>query len=99
MLTREALAAGVISLAKARIIGEATAVLNDARAAAAETLIADRPAGRPRAGRNLIARAVVTVDPQGAAKRREKAPREQARVRFWREHAGTAARPRSGCPR
>ena len=38
--TREALDAGVISLAKARIIAEATAVLDDALAAAAEALIA-----------------------------------------------------------
>ena len=39
----------------------------------------------------LIARAVVQVDPDGAAKRREQAQREQARVRSWHEHAGTAA--------
>ncbi len=36
----------MISLAKARIIAEATAVLDDDRAAAAETLIAGQLAGR-----------------------------------------------------
>src|SRR5712691_1174661 len=46
VLTREALAAGVISLARARIIAEATAVLDDARAAAAETLIAGKTPGQ-----------------------------------------------------
>ena len=99
VLTREALEAGVISLAKARIIAEATAVLDDAHAAVAETLIADQLAGKtPGQVAALIARAVVTVDPEGAAKRREQAQREDARVRFWREHAGTAALAAFGLP-
>ena len=99
VLTREALEAGVISLAKARIIHEATAVLDDAHAAVAETLIADQLAGKtPGQVAKLIAGAVVTVDPEGAAKRREKAQREEARVRFWREHAGTAALAAFGLP-
>ena len=99
VLTREALAAGVISLAKARIIAEATAVLDDKRAAAAETLIADQLAGQtPGQIAALIARAVVTVDPEGARKRRERAQKEDARVRFWREHAGTAALAAFGLP-
>src|SRR5712691_9306438 len=99
VLTREALAAGVISLAKARIIAEATAVLDDARAAAAETLIAGQLAGKtPGQVAALIARAVVQVDPDGARKRREQAQREEARVRFWREHAGTAALAAFGLP-
>jgi hypothetical protein len=98
-LTAAALAAGVISLAKARIIHEVTAVLDDAHAAAAETLIASQLAGKtPGQIANLIARAVVKVDPEGARKRREKAQREDARVRFWREHAGTAALAAFGLP-
>src|SRR5712691_11220628 len=98
-LTREALAAGVISLAKAKIIAEATAVLDDGRAAAAETLVAGRLAGKtPGQVAALIARAVVQVDPGGARKRRERAQREDARVRFWREHAGTAALAAFGLP-
>ena len=98
-ITAAALEAGVISLAKARIIAEATAVLDDERAAAAETLIAGDLAGRtPGQVAALIARAVVTVDPEGARKRRERAQREDARVRFWREHAGTAALAAFGLP-
>ena len=99
VLTGEALAAGVISLAKARIIHEATAVLDDAHAAAAEALVAGQLAGKtPGQVAALIGRAVVTVDPDGAAKRREKAQKEEARVRFWREHAGTAALAAFGLP-
>src|SRR5712691_9065653 len=99
VLTREALAGGVISVAKARIIAEATAVLDEDRAAAAETLIAGQLAGKtPGQVAALIARAVITVDPEGARKRREKAQEEDARVRFWREHAGTAALAGFGLP-
>ena len=99
VLTREALEAGVISLAKARIIAEATAVLDDEHTAAAETLVADQLAGKtPGQIAALIARAVVKVDPEGARKRRERAQKEDARVRFWREHAGTAALAAFGLP-
>jgi hypothetical protein len=99
VLTREALEAGVISLTKARIIAEATSVLDDERAAAAETLIAADLAGKtPGQIAAMIARAVVKVDPDGARKRRERAEQEDARVRFWREHAGTAALAGFGLP-
>ena len=98
-LTGAALDAGVISLAKARIIAEATSVLDDAQAAAAEALIAGRWAGKtPGQIAKMIAWAVVKTDPDGARKRREKAQREDARVRFWREHAGTAALAAFGLP-
>ena len=99
VLTGEALTAGVISLAKARIIAEATAVLDDAHAAAAEARIAGQLAGKtPGQVAALIARAVVAVDPDGAEKRRERAQAGEARVRFWREHAGTAALAAFGLP-
>lgn len=99
VLTAAALDAGVISLSKARIIADATAVLDDARAAAAETLIADRLAGATHGQiAAMISRAVVKVDPEGARKRRERAEKEDARVRFWREHAGTAALAAFGLP-
>jgi hypothetical protein len=99
VLTGEALEAGVISLTKARIIAVATAVLDDKQAAAAETMIADQLAGKtPGQIAALIARAVVQVDPDGARKRRERAQREDARVQFWREHAGTAALAGFGLP-
>jgi hypothetical protein len=97
--TAAALDAGVISLSKARIIVDATAVLTDQDAAAAEALIAGRLAGKTHGQiAQLIARAVVTVDPDGARKRREQAQRDDARVAFWREHAGTAALAGFGLP-
>ena len=99
VLTAAALDAGIISLSKARIIVEATGVLDDAHAAAAETLIADRLAGATHGQiAAMIAKAVVKVDPEGARKRRERAEKEDARVRFWREHAGTAALAAFGLP-
>ncbi len=46
----------------------------------------------------LAQRAVITVDPAGAEKRRERAEREHARIRFWREAAGTCALQGTGLP-
>ena len=46
----------------------------------------------------LVQRAVVTVDPDGARKRRELEEKENARVRFWRETAGTCALMGAGLP-
>jgi hypothetical protein len=46
----------------------------------------------------LVQRAVVTVDPDGAEKRREREEKEHARVRFWREAAGTCALMGAGLP-
>jgi len=97
--TAAALDAGIIDITKARIIAEATSVLDDAQAAKAEAMIAGR-LGEMTPGQlgKAIARAVVTVDPDGARKRREEAQREKARVTFWREHAGTAALAAFGLP-
>ena len=76
--------------AKAKAIAEETSVLDDAQIAAAEELIlAVGLAGKaPGQIGRLAARAVVTVDPDGA-RRREQAEKEDARIRFWREHAGS----------
>jgi hypothetical protein len=41
---------------------------------------------------------VVRVDPEGAAKRREQAERDDARVRIWREHTGASAMAAYGLP-
>jgi hypothetical protein len=41
---------------------------------------------------------VVSVDPDGAAKRRDQEEKENARVRFWRETAGTCALLGAGLP-
>jgi Domain of unknown function (DUF222) len=99
VLTAAALDAGVISVGKARIIAEETSVLADADAGAAEALIAGQLAGKTHGQiAQLIARAVVKVDPEGARKRRERAQQEDARVAFWREQAGTAAVAGFGLP-
>jgi hypothetical protein len=95
-----ALDAGVIDYLKAKAIAEETSVLDDAHVAAAEELIvAAGLAGKtPGQVGKLAARAVVTVDPDGARKRREQAEKDDARVRFWRERAGTSAIAGYGLP-
>jgi hypothetical protein len=94
-----ALASGVISEWKARLISDELAVLDDEHAAEAEKLILDQIAGQPPGviGR-LAAQAACTVDPDGAAKRREHAEREEARVRFWRANGGACALAAYGLP-
>ena len=94
-----ALAAGTLTPLKARIISDELKVLDDEHAAQAEKLILDRLDGQTPAqlGR-LAAQAVCTVDPDGAAKRRQYAEREEARVRFWRDNGGACALAALACP-
>jgi hypothetical protein len=94
-----ALAAGTISEWKAKLISDELAVLDDEHAAEAEKLILDQVAGQPPGmiGR-LAAQAVCTVDPDGAAERRQYAEREEARVRFWRANGGACALAAYGLP-
>jgi Domain of unknown function (DUF222) len=94
-----ALADGTLTPLKARIISDELKVLDDERAAQAEKLILDELAGQTPAqlGR-LAAQVVVTVDPDGAAKRRQYAEREEARVRFWRDNGGACALAAFGLP-
>ena len=84
---------------KARIISDELKVLDDERAAQAEKLILDQLDGQTPAqlGR-LAAQVVCTVDPDGAAKRRQHAEREEARVRFWRDNGGACALAAFGLP-
>jgi hypothetical protein len=93
------LEAGVIDMQKARIISDEFSVLDDERAAAAEKMILDDLAGKPpgKIGK-LAQRAVDTVDPHGAVKRRKRAEREEARVRFYRDHGGAAGLTARGLP-
>ena len=67
-------------------------MLDDEHAARAEALILPELAGKTAwmAGK-LAAQAAATVDPEGSIKRRERAEREEARVRFWRENNGACA--------
>ena len=82
---------GAIDIYKARIIADATGVLDAAGAAAAEALVLPGIAGKtPGQIRAAIARAVITIDPAAARARRERAQKD-ARVELWREDAGTAA--------
>jgi hypothetical protein len=84
---------------KARIISDELKVLDDEHAGHAEKLILDPLDGQTPAqlGR-LAAQVVCTVDPDGAAKRRQYAEREEARVRFWRDNGGACALAAFGLP-
>ena len=89
--TQAALRDGALSLGKARLIVNATGLLDPAEARAAEAEVLDR-AGRLTPGglRAAIARAVMEVAPEKARKRRENAARF-ARVERWAEDTGNAA--------
>ncbi len=97
----DALDNGRLRLGKVKMVIEETDVLLDpGQLAAAEELIL---AGLDRCRtwldlQRLVQRAVVTVDPDGARKRREREEKEHARVRFWREAAGTCALKGAGLP-
>jgi hypothetical protein len=96
-----ALAAGRLDPSRARMVIEETNVLLEpGKLAAAEALILD---GMSKCKtwmdlQRLAQRAVVTVDPDGARKRREQEEKENARIRFWREAAGTCALLGTGLP-
>jgi uncharacterized protein DUF222 len=89
---------GRIDRAKARLIADATRILPDEDARAVETQIlakaAEQTTGQLRAA---LARAVIAVDPEAAARRREEAQKDP-RVRRWQEDAGTAALAGYGLP-
>ncbi len=90
-LTAAALHDGRIDAYKAQLIAEATRVLDDAAAAAAEAMILSGIDGlTPGQLRIKIGRAVLKADPTAGRRRREQAQKE-ARVLLWREDAGTAA--------
>jgi hypothetical protein len=97
----KALDGGRIDSSRARMVVEETNVLGEPGAlAAAEELIL---AGLDNCKTwmdllRLVQRAVVTVDPAGAARRREQEEKENARIRFWREAAGTCALMGAGLP-
>jgi hypothetical protein len=97
----KALDEGRLDAGKAKMVVTETDVLSDPdMLTAAEQLIL---AGLSRCNTwtdllRLVQRAVVTVDPDGARKRREQEEKENARVRFWREAAGTCALMGAGLP-
>jgi hypothetical protein len=95
------LATGRLDIGRVRMLDEELAVLTDpAQVAQAEAMIL---AGLARCRtwaelRRLVQRAVCTVDPDGARKRRERAERENARVKFWRDCSGACAMAAYGLP-
>ncbi|HEY2522845.1 MAG TPA: DUF222 domain-containing protein [Streptosporangiaceae bacterium] len=89
--TARALRDGVLDYPRARLIAEATRVLSDDQACQVEDRVLPR-AGEQTTGRLrvAVAQAVLAVDPEAAARRREEAQKDP-RVCRWREDAGTAA--------
>jgi hypothetical protein len=89
--TQALLANGIIDPKRADLIAAHLAVLSDEDAAAVEAKIAP-DAGDMTTGRlaRALANAVKAHDPEGAARRREKAQKD-ARVEVWAEPSGTAA--------
>jgi hypothetical protein len=95
-----ALADGIIDYGKAKVIADETGILDNTQATAAEDLIiAAGLAGKTWTKlQRQAADAVCTIDPDGTRKRRERAQRDDARVRLWRETSGTCALAAHGLP-
>jgi Domain of unknown function (DUF222) len=89
---------GLIDEPRARLIADLTRDLSDDNAARVEALIFPQAAGQTTGQlRVALGRAVIAVDPEAAARRREEALKDP-RVRRWREDAGTAALAGFGLP-
>ena len=82
---------GTLTLAKARAITETFKYLSDSDAASAEALILGQVPGKTYTQvLRLAEQAALTVDPGLAARRREQAQKNNARVPVFREQSGTA---------
>jgi hypothetical protein len=96
--TGAALAAGVIDLARTRIIAEGTSVLSDELAQVVEGRVlpgaADQTTGQLRAA---VQRAVIAADPGGAEQRRKDAEL-RAKVSLYPDEQGTATLTGSSLP-
>jgi Domain of unknown function (DUF222) len=96
------LAAGVLTSLTARIITEELAVLTGEKLAEAERRLLDQDLAAddmiPGKVRRLCQRIADSADPDGAARRREEAQRDRARVRFFRGHGGAGALFADGLP-
>jgi Domain of unknown function (DUF222) len=88
--TLNALQAGMIDLPRAKLIAEATTALGDDAARAVQDTVLPS-AGEQTTGqlRAALRRAVISVDPRGAERRRQEAER-RARVRLYADEEGTA---------
>jgi hypothetical protein len=86
------LAAGELTYAKAKVVHEAFLLLSDENAARAEAMILPELPGKTYGQvKRLAEQAAITVDPEAAARRREQAERENARVTMFREDSGAVA--------
>ena len=86
------LAAGTLTYAKARAVGDALAALTDADAATAEAMIAPELPGKTYGqAEKLAVAAAMTVDPDSAVRRREEAERNRARIALRRDPSGAAS--------
>src|SRR5215470_15307152 len=96
--TSAALRAGEIDLSRARLIADATAVLDEDTARAVEARVlptaGDQTIGQLRAA---LRRAVISADPEGAERRREEAER-RAKVSLYPDPDGTASLAGSSLP-
>jgi hypothetical protein len=83
------LADGTLTYSKARAVDEALAALSDKDMARAEAMILPRLAEKTHGQvEKLAVQAAITVDPESAAKRREDAERNQAKVSLRRGQSG-----------
>ena len=90
--TGDLLAAGDLTIAKAKAVDEAMLLLSDENAASAETMIMPELPGKTYGQvQKLAVQAALTVDPESAARRREEAERNRCRVQIFREESGAAA--------
>ena len=90
--TGDLLAAGELTLAKARAVDKALGQLTDEDAAQAEAIILpDMPGKTYGQIEKLAVQAAIAVDPESATRRREDAERHRCRVQLFREDSGAAA--------
>src|ERR1700729_752785 len=96
--TARALHEGIIDYPKARLIADLTRILSDEDARAVEAQIPPAAGDQTTAQlRAAVSRAVIAIDPEAAARRRQEAQKDP-RVRRWQEDAGTAALAGFGLP-
>jgi hypothetical protein len=85
------LADGTLTSAKARAVDEALELLSEQDMARAEAMILPRLAGKTYGQvEKLAVQAAITVDPESAARRRENAERNRAKVSLRRASSGAA---------
>ena len=90
--TGDLLATGDLTYAKAKAVHEAFLLLDDEDAASAEAMILPELPGKTYGEvKRLAEQAAIAVDPESAARRREHAERNRARVEMSREDSGAAA--------